>query len=97
LFFHRAGFECDGFIEKVKLLLKWKADINALNEDGESALIAAIHKEHVAIVKILLDYGACIHIINNDNYTPLGIAYEYGFNEIVQLLQNKIYEVNSFQ
>jgi len=48
--------------------------INLKNEDGRTPLMIAAAKGSVNIVKLLLQYGADVHILNNNNETPQMIA-----------------------
>ncbi|EEY60652.1 uncharacterized protein PITG_13389 [Phytophthora infestans T30-4] len=41
-----------------KLLLQHGADVNAVNDDGDTALFGAVHNEYDAVVKLLLAHGA---------------------------------------
>lgn len=58
-------------LEKIKLLLRHNININEKNNDGRTALILAIKKSSMKknfnpeIVKLLLNYGADINIIDN--------------------------------
>uniref|UniRef100_A0A7V6CNA6 Ankyrin repeat domain-containing protein n=1 Tax=candidate division WOR-3 bacterium TaxID=2052148 RepID=A0A7V6CNA6_UNCW3 len=48
----------DGDLEKVKQLLESRADVNARNKDGKTALRIALEEGHKEIVKLLKSYGA---------------------------------------
>ncbi len=45
-------------LDIVQLLVSKCADVNATNEDGSTALMAAVLKGHVNVVKVLLAAGA---------------------------------------
>lgn len=80
-----AGF---GESKMVKLLLDSDADINLLDEKGESALIYAIQNNKTETVKILIERGANINHKTKDNINPLYVATKKKNNEIIELLKN---------
>jgi len=45
-------------IAEVKRLLKARADVNACDEDGDTALMWAVFKGHKDVVKVLYEAGA---------------------------------------
>jgi ankyrin repeat protein len=64
-------------IEAVKLLLELGADINAVDDHGNSAMHGAAYKSWTRLVQFLADNGADIAIWNQKNkrgWTPLMIA-----------------------
>ena len=71
-----AGTE-DETIEAIRLLLKLGADINAVDEDNNSAMHGAAYKSHTKLVQFLADHGADVNVWNQENsrhWTPLMIA-----------------------
>jgi ankyrin repeat protein len=60
------------------------------NIEGRNALYSPIHiavaKGNLAIVKLLIHYGANINACDSYDNTPLLIASKYGYEHIVQLL-----------
>lgn len=46
-------------------------DINALNEDGKSALHLASMSGNVKVIKLLIKSGAIVDVLDNDKATPL--------------------------
>jgi ankyrin repeat protein len=78
-----------GKVETVKLLLSYKADVNAKNFVGATPLMAAIvpYEERTNIVKILLDAGADKDAVGGTQYrTALIYAAIYGQADVVKLL-----------
>ncbi len=71
-----AGTE-EEVIEAVKLLLELGANINRVDDRGNSAMHGAAYKSHVKLVQFLADHGADIKVWNRKNkrtWTPLMIA-----------------------
>ncbi len=63
-----------------------RADINARNEHGMTALMRAAYHGHVKMVRALLDHGADPNVTRNDNFTALSLAAFFGHTEIVEML-----------
>ena len=71
-----AGSEEDT-IEAVKLLLELGADVNRVDDRGNSAMHGAAFKSWVSLVQFLADHGADVKVWNRKNkrrWTPLMIA-----------------------
>ncbi len=71
-----AGTELEA-IEAVKLALKLGADVNAVDDNGETAMHGAAYKSLPKIVQLLSEKGAKIEVWNRKNkygWTPLRIA-----------------------
>lgn len=62
--------EISGSIEDVKECLKTQ-DVNGLNGDGKSALHLASMNGNVKIIKLLIENGANVNVLDNDKATPL--------------------------
>jgi ankyrin repeat protein len=76
-----AGTE-DEVIEAMQVALDHGADINAVDDNGETAMHGAAYKNLPRAVKFLADKGAKIEIWNTRNkfgWTPLTIARGYRF------------------
>jgi len=67
-----ASREGDGNL--VWLLIKYRAEINAISRMGCSPLSLAIGKNHHSIVQILMNAGANVHLVNQNGDTPLSMA-----------------------
>jgi ankyrin repeat protein len=76
-----AGTEAE-VLEAVQLALSLGADINAVDNNGETAMHAAAYKNLPKVVKFLAGNGAKIERWNKENrfgWTPLAIAAGYRF------------------
>ena len=64
-------------LEAAEMLLKFGADVNAVDANGETAMHAAAYKNMPKVVQFLADNGAKVEIWNRKNkygLDPLGIA-----------------------
>jgi uncharacterized protein len=76
-----AGTEAE-VLEALRVLLNLGADINAVDNNGETAMHAAAYKNLPEVVKFLAAKGARIDVWNRDDkfgWTPLAIAVGYRF------------------
>ena len=71
--------------EMIDLLLESNADIMAVDKDLDTPLIVAIRARHLDNVKKLCD-DMTVGMKNNKDQTPLHIAADLGFYEIVEFL-----------
>lgn len=72
--------------ERVEKLLAHGADVNATDDDGDTALHGAAQTGNVEIIGMLLDKGANPNAKNTVGGTPLMWAAVYGNVDAVQLL-----------
>ncbi len=80
-----------GVTDQVEYLLSKSKNIDALDNNGDTALALAIKENNVNLVKMIINKGANINIISfinnySDEYSPLMIASKNGNKEIVNLL-----------
>ena len=69
-------------LEAVQLLLDLGADLNAVDDNGETAMHGAAYKNLPKVVQFLADRGARIEIWNRKNkygWTPLMLAEGHRF------------------
>lgn len=74
-----AGTEPEA-LEAVRLAMEWGADVNAVDDNGETAMHGAAYKSFPAVVQYLAEHGANIDVWNRPNkhgWTPLLIAEGY--------------------
>jgi ankyrin repeat protein len=67
-------------LEAVELLLKLGADVNAVDDNGETAMHGAAYRNHPKVVQLLAAKGIKIDVWNRGSkqgYTPLMIAEGY--------------------
>ena len=61
--------------------------LNSLNNDGETALMIAVKKGHVAMIKKLLELGASPKIVTPDGESALTLAETSGNVEVLNILK----------
>lgn len=64
-------------LRSVRLALDLGADVNAANQDGDTALYGAARIKSPALVRLLVDRGAEVNVINRQGQTPLFVARHY--------------------
>lgn len=70
----------------VRALLQKKADVNAPQVDGATALHWAVYRGDLTTVNLLLGAGATVSRANREGVTPLSMAVLYGHVAIVERL-----------
>jgi ankyrin repeat protein len=84
-----------GNLEMVKFLVSEGADVNMVNNNGGTALMAASEKGNLEIVKFLVSKGADVNAVNNNGNTALMLASENGNLEMVKFLFSEGADVNA--
>lgn len=78
-------------IETVQLLLKYGANVNSVDSDGDTALMLACRDadtcDNYDIIKLLIDSGSNIKTINNKKQTALSILESYEPNNNIILIK----------
>lgn len=72
--------------EIVKILIDAKVDLEAKDQNGNTALLRALQEKNIAVIKLLLDANANIEGRASDNRTPLHYAVIHNYEECVRLL-----------
>jgi ankyrin repeat protein len=75
-----------GNLELVEFLLESKAEVNALDHNGATALIIACMNGHLLIVDKLISAKANLDIVDNKGYSALMYSVLYGYKYIYELL-----------
>ncbi|KAM3128612.1 hypothetical protein pb186bvf_019309 [Paramecium bursaria] len=76
-----------GKFEPLDWLAKEGININEQNMDGNTPLHLASIKNHVEVIKKLINLKASPHIINKQNYLPIHEAVYFGSEDAYQLLK----------
>lgn len=76
-------------LNTVKQLITSGTDINARDQDGQTALIRACRNPNAnpPLIKVLLGAGADVNARSRNDYTALGWATARGNNPVIQLLR----------
>jgi ankyrin repeat protein len=80
-----------GYLDIVKILIRYKSLINYQNNDGETALSSAVSNGHISIVKLLIENGANINLIDKFGTTPLEWALVHNDKDIINHLKSITY------
>jgi hypothetical protein len=83
-----------GNIEAMRVLIDRKADVNARNGAGGTALMAAAQTGMPKAVRLLLEHGADPNVRTKRNETALAVAATSGNQEAVKLLLDRGGDVN---
>lgn len=70
-----------------ELLLRYGANVNAKNDDGEVALHYAALDGYTDVVQILLDHNADVNVKSEVGATPISLAEKAGKSDVVALLK----------
>jgi len=64
------------------------ASVNAVDNEGETALFYALRGQHVGVVRKLSEYGIDVHTRNSDGESALDFCNSFGDTEMVKLLES---------
>lgn len=78
-----------GDLEVARILVNHKADVNAVDDDGNNALREAILAKKPRMVEYLLEAGCDPSRRNKSRQTMVDLAEQYGTPEIKQMLRAK--------
>ena len=70
-------------------MLKNGANINDIDIRGDSSLIIALKNNNIKAAKFLIERGADLSIINEEDKTALTIAKDIDSKEIIELINIK--------
>lgn len=82
-----------GHVQVVQMLIDAGVDVNHVNFLGWTALIEAIilgdgSNKYAQIVQQLITGGADVNLTDHLGNTPLKLAKQKGYQQLVQILQN---------
>ncbi len=75
-----------GDVPALRALIQKKADVNAPQTDGATAIHWAVYRDNVQAVDLLVAAGANVKVANREGATPLAMATLYGNAAIVERL-----------
>ncbi|KAK3899545.1 ankyrin repeat-containing domain protein [Staphylotrichum tortipilum] len=81
-----------GLAEMVNLLLRFGAEIDAHNPEGQTALHAAVIAHNVECARVLLESGATLEDAEHNGRTPLTLAIVHNSHEVLRLFVDRRYE-----
>ena len=79
-----------GYLGTMQNALNAGASINAVDEDGWTALMLAVNYTSELIIEFLIKKGIDLTLKDDDGYTALDMAKEDGIEEIIKLLEDKM-------
>jgi len=85
----------DNHLPVVKYLIEHGADVNAKDNDDETALMEAADNGHLPVVQYLVEHGADVNAKDDTNWTPLTWAARNGHLSVVQYLIKHDTDVNT--
>ncbi len=84
----------NGFLEGVRLLLKYGADTELANANGVTPVLYAVRYDNVPCLKLLIDAGAKVCVEDSRGYTALMIAAEHNCKSVVPILLKEDVDVD---
>ncbi len=76
-----------GHFEAAKLLIK-RADVNAKNNQKNSALSLAVRNGHKDVIRLLVSHGCDLNARDWEGKTPLNLAVETNRNDIAEIIRS---------
>ncbi len=82
-------------IEKIRLLIDAGADINAIDEVGDTALMIATKKGNLELIEPVIKAGANINTFNKNGNTALIVATKNGDQDLAKYLVKAGADINA--
>ncbi|WP_039457881.1 ankyrin repeat domain-containing protein [Candidatus Jidaibacter acanthamoebae] len=79
---------CRDNVEMIKLLIKYKADLDLFSWSGYTPLMFAVSMNRKETIKLLLEAGANVNYQNYDKETALSLAVQHCYENVAILLKN---------
>ncbi len=76
----------DGDVDRVRAMIRAKADVNARDRRGQTAVMLAAHRGHREIVELLIEAGADLDVTAKYNLSALMLSIVAGHVAIARLL-----------
>ena len=73
-----------------EILLEYKANINALDNEGATPLILAVRGHHREFISMLLRRGADIENVDNLGKKAIDYAKDWGTKELIDMLEDSV-------
>lgn len=77
-----------GDVHALSLLISAKADIDAIDSDGNTPLHQAVISRQTLAVRKLIEYGADMHLKNRVGLSPSDVAKLDGFEPVMDQFTN---------
>lgn len=78
----------DGYADALQVLLRYRADVNLQDDDGNLPLHLAAREGHQSAVELLAPLTACPFLLNNAGFTPLHLASQYHRDDTARWLES---------
>ena len=79
-----------GFTKRVIELLSENVDVNAVDNNGDSAVICAARINDLSMMKILVEAGAKLNVRNASGVTPLGYATSNKNLQMIEYIREQL-------
>ncbi len=84
-----------GDLQRVEKFIDEGADVDAKDEEGQTALHHAAKGADIEMVELLIAKGADVNAKDNDSRTPLCVAVWGGHKDVVELLIDNCADINA--
>ncbi|MDG1436506.1 MAG: ankyrin repeat domain-containing protein [Rickettsiaceae bacterium] len=86
-----------GNLKQIKAFVKEDPGIvNAINRHADSCLLIAVANKQIKVVNYLIDKGAKLGVVGQDDFSPLMLAVSVGSFDIVKILTDSGAQINFY-